>query len=260
MPILAGRNLVQSDTVKEYIINQTYARLLGFSKPEQALNQLLTIDKKSLPIVGVVKDFHIQSLHQPIEPVIIGNATKDYGCISIKLQTQGRSVQEFKFTLQKIEQQWKQLYPNNKFEYHFLDDTIAKFYESEQRSIKLMRTATGIAVFISCLGLYGLSAFVARQRIKEMAVRKVLGATVTQIVLLLSRDFLKLIVFACLLAWPLAWWATHHWLQDFAYQTEVGWIVFAMAGFIALIIALFTISYQALKTAFINPVKSLRNE
>ncbi len=160
----------------------------------------------------------------------------------------------------RIEQEFKNLYPNQNFSYAFFNDTIAHFYDNEQKTAAIVRLATGLAIFIACLGLLGLVAFTVTQRTKEIGIRKVLGASVASIVALLSRDFLKLVLLANLIAWPLAGWAMHRWLQDFAYRTPLSWWLFALAGVAAILIALLAVSFQAIKAAVANPVKSLRTE
>jgi ABC-type antimicrobial peptide transport system permease subunit len=260
IPLLAGRNLQASDTVREFLINETYTKQLGFVHPADALGKTLRNGDRDYPIVGVVKDFHIQSLHNPIQPVIIANEIHNFYAFSLKLSTQGKGAKDFQAILQKINTVWDKLYAEEKFSYTFIDESIARFYASEQRTAKLVRTATGIAVFISCLGLFGLAAYTAQQRTKEIGIRKVLGASVGSIVTLLSKDFIKLIILANLIAWPLAWWSAHVWLEGFAYHIDVKILLFLGSGLLALLIALATVSYQAFKAALTNPAHSLRNE
>ncbi|AKD58627.1 hypothetical protein SD10_18495 [Spirosoma radiotolerans] len=258
--LLAGRNYIKSDSLRELVINETYAKALGFKKPADALNQLLSFQDKKYPIVGVVADFHEQSFHEKIGPVFIGYMPQRSANIGVKLATKGRQVSDMKATLASMEQQWKTIYPDNKFEYTFLDDSIAKLYEKEQKTGQLVNTATAIAILISCMGLFGLATFTAQQRTKEIGVRKVLGASVASIVTLLSKDFLKLVIVALVLASPIAWWAMNQWLKDFAYKVDLSWWVFALAGILAIAIALVTVGFQSIKAALLNPVRSLRSE
>ncbi|QMU26730.1 ABC transporter permease [Adhaeribacter radiodurans] len=258
--LLAGRNVFPNDTLREVLINETYAKALGFKNTSEAVGQYLLLDKQKLPIVGVVADFHVQSLHTAIVPTFIGTENKYARTISLKLSTRGRQLNQVKATLAKIEQEFKTLYPDQKFDYAFFDDTIAHFYDREQKIATIVRWATGLAIFISCLGLLGLVAFTITQRTKEIGIRKVLGASVTSIVSLLSQDFLKLVLLANLVAWPLAWWAMHQWLDNFAYRAPISWSLFALAGIAAVAIALLAVSFQAVKAAVANPVKSLRTE
>jgi ABC-type antimicrobial peptide transport system permease subunit len=257
--LLAGRNYLKSDSLRELVINATYANALGFQKPADALNQLIEFDGRKYPVVGVVADFHEQSFHEKIGPVFIANLPQARN-IGVKLATKGKQIADVKATLASIEQQWNAVYPDQKFEYTFLDDSIAKLYEKEQKTSQLVNTATAIAILISCMGLFGLAAFTAQQRTKEIGVRKVLGASVSSLVALLSRDFLKLVIVALLIASPIAWWAMNQWLQDFAYKVDIAWWVFALAGLLAVGIALLTVGFQSVKAALVNPVESLRNE
>ncbi|GAB3936467.1 ABC transporter permease [Larkinella terrae] len=258
--ILAGRNYLKSDSLRELVINETFAKRLGFQKPADAVNKLLEFDGKTFPIVGVVADFHEQSFHSKIDPTFIGYLPRQARNIGVKLAVKGQQVNELKEALASIEAQWKTVHPDKKFEYDFLDDRIAQLYEKEQKTSRLVNTATGIAILISCMGLFGLATFTAEQRTKEISVRKVLGASVASIVALLSKDFLKLVLLALLLAAPVAWWAMSKWLKDFAYKVDIEWWIFALAGLLAVGIALLTISFQSIRAALTNPVKSLRSE
>jgi ABC-type antimicrobial peptide transport system permease subunit len=258
--LLAGRNIYPSDTLREILINQTYAKAIGFKDAREAVGQYVMLDKLKLPIVGVVGDFHVQSLHKPIEPVFIGSEKKYARTFSLKLPTRGQPANQVKATMAKIEQEYKAVYPDQKFSYSFFDETIAHFYDNEQRIATIVRLATTLAILIACLGLLGLVAFTVTQRTKEIGIRKVLGASVSSIVSLLSKDFLKLVLLANVIAWPLAGWAMHRWLQDFAYRTPISWWLFVIAGISAVLIALFAVSFQAIKAATANPVKSLRSE
>ena len=258
--LLAGRNYVKSDTLRELVINATYAKALGFRNPADALNKLVDMDRKNYPIVGVVADFHEQSFHERIGPVFIGYLPRQSQNIGIKLSTKGKQLSDMKTVLADIGKVWKEVYPNTQFDYTFLDDSIALLYEKEQKTGQLVNMATAIAILISCMGLFGLATFTAEQRTKEIGVRKVLGASVASIVALLSNDFLRLVLIALLLASPLAWWAMNQWLKDFAYRVDLAWWVFALAGLLAVGIALLTVSVQSLKAALKNPVVSLRSE
>ncbi|MFC5407918.1 ABC transporter permease [Larkinella bovis] len=255
--LLAGRNFQQSDSLRELVINATFAKRLGFQKPAEALNQFLDFNGKKYPIVGVVDDFHEQSFHSKIDPTFIGNMPQARN-LGVKLS--GQSVDEVKTTLARIEEQWKAVHPDKKFEYDFLDERIASLYEKEQKTSRLVKIATAVAILVSCMGLFGLATFTAEQRTKEISIRKVLGASVAGIVALLSKDFLKLVFVALLLAAPIAWWAMTEWLKDFAYKVAIEWWVFALAGGLAVLIALLTISFQSIRAALANPVKSLRME
>ncbi len=167
---------------------------------------------------------------------------------------------DLKNNLAAIEKIWQEVYPDKKPELGFFDETIASFYEKEQKTAQLMNTAMGIAIFISCMGLFGLAAFMMQQRAREIGIRKVLGASISNITSMLSKDFLQLVLIASLIASPIAWYFMHQWLEDFAYRTTISWWVFVLAGSAALLITLCTIGFQAIKAALINPVKSLRSE
>ena len=253
--------------MKEYLINETLAHQLGFKKPEDAIGKTIAgggddgqASHKQLPIVGVIADFHQQSLHEQIAPTFISTSKKYSRIISVKLVTQGRRISNFKETTGEIEKLWKLMYPGEKFEYQFFDETIAKFYDKEIKTERLMYTTMFIAIFISCMGLFGLATFAAQKRTKEIGVRKVMGASVLNIVSMLSVDFVKLILLALIIASPVAYYFMHQWLQDFAYRVNISWWVFVVAGVVALAIALLTVSFQAIRAAIANPVKSLRTE
>ncbi|CAN5806363.1 ABC transporter permease [soil metagenome] len=258
LKLLAGRNVAASDTMKEFIINDTYAKLLGFQNPSDALDKKLEFNGKQMPIVGVMQDFHDQSFHAPIMPIVFaGNGGSTF---HIKLQPNDASGKVWKNAISKIEQSFKQIYPDTDFEYKFYDETIAKLYDGEQRIAGLLKWATGLAIFISCLGLLGIVIFTINTRTKEIGIRKILGASVVNIVSILSKDFLWLVVIAFLIAAPLAWIATFKWMQDYVYRTEISWWVFVLSGLAMLLMALLTLSFQTVKAAIANPVESLRTE
>lgn len=262
LKLLAGRDLLKSDTIKEFVINETCARMLGYKTPREAVGQFVAWDNGSTtPIVGVVADFNSQPLHDPIAPTVITTNTHLIaGCISVKLPTNGKNTDQFKSILAKIEALWSGVYPNEPFQYSFFDQDIARFYEKEERTAQTVNTAMAIAIFISCMGLFGLATFTARQRTKEIGIRKVLGASITGIVSMLSKEFLKLVLLSFLIASPVAYYFMHRWLHDFAYRIDISWWIFALAGSGAILIALLTVSFQAIKAAVANPVKSLRTE
>ena len=255
--LLAGRNIAPSDTMKEFIINETYAKILGFQKPEDALGKQLDFNNKTMPVVGVMQDFHDMSMHAAISPIVFAGSKGSTFHIRLKPNEGGTN---WKNGINKIQKAYKQIYPEADFNYKFFDETIATMYEKELRTASLLKWATGLTVFISCLGLLGLVMFTINTRIKEIGVRKILGASVTNIVSILSTDFMKLVFIAFLIATPLGWWATYNWLQDFTYRTSMSWWVFIVSGFVMLLMALVTLSLQTIKAATANPVKSLRTE
>jgi len=206
--------------------------------------------------VGVVKDFHFEDLHHPIQGLLFEvNSYPIYNYIIARLRPVG-----LQSTLASMGQTWKRMDPNEPFDYSFLDEQFQRQYDADNRLAGIVGYATALAIVISCLGLFGLAAFSAEQRTKEIGIRKVLGAGAGRIVALLSGDFLKLVLLACVIGIPVGWWATQRWLRDFAYRTPVTWWVFAGAALAAVVIALATISFQALRAATANPVDSLKNE
>ncbi len=259
--LLAGTNLLSSDTMQSFIINETYMHTLGLTDPHQAIGKYLDWGNNvQYPISGVVADFHQKSLHEPINPLVMAsNISQEYN-FNIALQSQNSGGNVWKTAITKIEKAYKEVYPDDDFEYSFLDETLAKYYTTEQNTSGLLIWATGLAVFISCLGLLGLAIYITNLRTKEMGVRKIIGASVLQIVSLLVKDFLQPVIIAFIIAVPVAWWGTTNWLQGFAYKTTLSWWIFIVTGISAILIALLTISFQSIKAAVANPVESLRTE
>ena len=260
MVLLAGTGLQHSDTVNQFVINETYSRILGFKDPQQAIGKILKWDSKQVPIAGVVKDFHTLSLHENIKPTAIGMWAGPSRTFNIALYPQQENGNNWKAAIEKIEKAWKEIYPDDDFDYQFLDENIAKFYTSEKNISRLLNWATGLAIFISCLGLLGLVIFVTNQRTKEIGVRKVIGASVSQIVALLSKDFLKLVFIGFVIAVPIAWWGTYSWLENFAFKTSMSWWIFMLSGGLMILIALLTMGIQTFRAANANPVGALRSE
>ena len=251
---------ISSDSANGIIINEEGASKLGFSSPKDAIGKWIGFEPGDTPfrlyVVGVVKNFHFQDLHVPIEPyAFLLNSGTSFNYAVARAKDGNISS-----TLKALETSWHKFNPNDPFEYSFLDQDFQKNYEAESRQASLISSFTIIAIIISCLGLFALATFSAEQRTKEIGVRKVLGATVMSIVTLISKDFLKLVGVSIVIACPLAWFAMNKWLQNFAYRTNISWTVFVITALIAICIALFTISFQAIKAAIANPVKSLRTE
>jgi ABC-type antimicrobial peptide transport system permease subunit len=238
-------------------VNESFVKSLGLKKPDDILNKEISIMDGLIkcPVVGVLKDFNDRSLRNNLAPLLIATNATMYRQASIKLSTTNIAS-----SMQFIKKIWEQTFPNYVYEYRFLDDKIASFYKQETQLSQLYKIFAAIAIFLSCLGLYGLASFMAVQRIKEVGIRKVLGATAGNIVYLFSKEFITLIAIAFAIATPIAWYYMHQWLQDYAYRISVNWWVFAAGGLVAIIIALATISFQAIKAAMANPVKSLRTE
>ena len=260
--LLAGRNLQAHDTSGAFVINETYAKTLGFKDARSAVSKVVNYDSKNVPIVGVVQDFHQKSLRSPIKPVVILSSKQPWynTTLHVALEPQTGNRQLWARAIKQMENDWKQIYPEFDFEYRFVDESIAQFYKAEQDTAKLLNWATGLSILISCLGLLGLAIHSTNQRTKEIGIRKVLGATISQIVTLLSIDFVKLIMAAFILSIPVAWYAMHQWLQKFAYHTNISLWIFAVAILSTLTVALFTMSLQTVKAAMANPVKSLKSE
>jgi hypothetical protein len=260
MRLLAGRNMLAGDSVKEVLINETYSHALGFASPDQAVGKLLYQNKRSFTVVGVVADFHEESFHETIKPLVIRHDPHLEQSVAVKLATQGRKAADAKAIIAVMENVWEKEFPKDPFQYSFLNESITWLYDQENNTAFLMRTAMAITIFISCMGLFGLALYSASRRAKEIGIRKVLGATVSNIALLLSRDFLLLVVIALVIAAPVTWWLGDRWLQDFAYRTSMSVWVLVEAGLAALGLALVTVIFQAVRAARANPVDSLRNE
>ena len=256
MKVLAGRNFDTKLGEKDAVIfNRTGIRQLGFTSPEKALGQKIDFWGDILTIVGVVDDFHQQSLREAYEPLILRLDPGVNGQLSIKLADSNPRQ-----AIATVKEAWSQFFPTDPFVYSFLDEHYDKQYRSDERFGQVFGFFTLMAIVVACLGLLGLATFTAQRRTKEIGVRKVLGASIGSIVTLLSKDFLKLVLVAIVIASPIAWWAMNRWLQDFAYKIDIEWWVFALAGLLAVGIALLTVSFQSVKAALMNPVKSLRSE
>ncbi len=257
LKLVAGRNIQQADTVREMIINEAMVRKLELKSAEDALGKMITANGGSMhaPIVGVVKDFHDKSFHEEISPVLITTYTNDYSNYAIKL-----NLAEAKSTIAAIEKLWLQQHPDQIFKYQFVDESIARFYESEKTTLKLIQIFSFIAIIIGCLGLYGLVSFMVSQKTKEIGIRKVLGGTAAHIVWIFGQEFTRLIVVAFLIAAPIGWWFMNDWLQAFKFHTTIGLSTFMLAIGCSLMVAAVTVCYQVIRTAFANPVKSLRIE
>ena len=261
MKIVAGRNLLHSDSAREYLINETAAKALGFNDPKKAIGTFLSgPQSKAYPIAGVVADFFESSFHQQIMPVVIENDPRVQIAIALKLTPAEYQKGDIPLLIDGIAKEWKKIYPDEPFDYAFLGDSIARLYESDQQTLWLMRTATLITIFISCMGLFGLAMFTTERRTKEISIRKVLGASVSEILTLLNKEVVILIAVSLLISSPIAWFFMHKWLQNFVYRTNLSLWVFVLAGAGALLIALATISIRTIRSAVVNPVKGLRNE
>jgi putative ABC transport system permease protein len=255
MEILAGRKFLLQDTGSRLVLNNSAVRLLGFNDVKGVIGKKVLLWGDEGEVVGVVNDHHQQSMHNLVEPIVFTHAAGQDGYFSIKV-----SEQNLNQTIAHIQSTYTNFFKGTSFKYFFLEESFEKQYQNDQLVSNVLRYFSMLAIFISCLGLLGLIIHSITTRIKEIGIRKVLGATVSNIVLLVSLDFIKLILLASLFATPLAWWAMNKWLQDFAYRTNIDWWVFVLAGVVALMIALLTVSATAIKAALANPVKSLRTE
>jgi ABC-type antimicrobial peptide transport system permease subunit len=260
MKLLAGRNLLHSDSAKEFVINETLTKVMGSKDPADAVGKMLYWNNKPYPVVGVVADFHTSSFHDPIGPLCIVNRPDREGTLAIKLATTGEQSNTIKTTLAQIEKAWKQVYPAGTFDYQFYDESLAMLYEKDQQAATLINAATVITIFISSIGLFGLALFTAEKRAKEISIRKILGASAANIAAMLSMDFVILVTIALVIASPIAWYFMDQWLRSFAYRINISIWIFILAGFAAIVITLITVSFQAIKAALMNPVKSLRSE
>ncbi|WP_245645557.1 ABC transporter permease [Niabella ginsenosidivorans] len=254
---IAGRPYNPADTVNGFVVNEMMAKKLGFTNPEGIIGKKISFwdGKINAPVVGVVKDFNGYSLKEEMKPIVLSSNSMFFRLFNIKIQPQ-----QMKQTLAAIERLWNKTYPDFIYEYQFLDEKIAGFYRQEHQLSQLFKIFAGIAIFISCLGLYGFVSFMAVQRTKEVGIRKVLGASAGSILYLFSKEFTLLIGIAFLIASPIAYYLMHRWLQNFAYRVHLGMGLFLLTILIAEVIAWLTVGYQAIKASVANPVKSLRME
>jgi len=257
LQFIAGRGYTPSDTMREVVVNETLMKKLGITDPKKMVGRTLRLggDKSWHTVVGIVKDFKTNSLREDVRPITISERQSDYYTIGIKVRT-ANLVQ----TTASIQKLWEKTYPEYTFDSHFLDESIQNFYEQEIQLSLLYKIFAGIAIFISCLGLYGLVSFMAVQKTKEVGIRKVLGASVAHIVYLFSKEFTLLIIIAFVIATPVAWYLMNSWLHNFAYRINFSVGVFLVAIAVSVAIAWITVGYKAIKAALVNPVKSLRNE
>ena len=280
LTLVAGRNFNLSDTARKsipasgsapaqpgyraYILNESAARALGFNRPADAVGQQLIggFDGpiSSSHVIGVVKDFHSDDMRQKIRPFIFSTEAGTGSQLSIKLSSGGLSAGNVKTLMTNMESVYKKIYPGLAFQSRFFDESLEQLYTQERQTSQILNIAMGIAIFISCMGLFGLAAFTANQRTREIGIRKVLGAGVPQLVSLLSREFILLVGLSTVIAAPLAGWTMHRWLQNYAYRTSMPWWIYVVAGIAAVAIALVTVSFQAIRSATANPVKSLQVE
>ncbi|WP_461117224.1 ABC transporter permease [Spirosoma jeollabukense] len=255
IPILAGRNVYPSDTIREYLLNETAVKALGVASARDVIGKSATINGRPGTIVGVMKDFHFKSFHTAIEPLCLTTQSQNYGSCGVNV-----NLANIGPTLAGLEKAWTAMYPSSIFTYHFLDEDIARLYKLDNMLLRLIQAFAGIAIFVGCLGLYGLVSFMADQKKKEIGVRKVLGANTSGILWLFGKEFTRLLLIAFILAAPLAWWIMNKWLMGFVYRIEPGAGTFILAILITFIVALVTVGFQSVKAALMNPMKTLRTE
>jgi putative ABC transport system permease protein len=243
-----------SDSTKAIIVNEAAVKTFGWKTPENAIGKRFDTGINAQYVIGVVKDFNFEALHKPVEAMRI-TYIKQASEISLKVD-----ARHIDAALNHIKKTWKAMVPDVPLEYSFIDERIKEQYNNEQKMQSVFYAFAGLSLIIACLGLFGLSIFVVERKIKEIGIRKVLGANVPGIVVLLSKDFAVLVAIAVLIATPLSWYFMNNWLKDFAYRIKIEWWMFAVAGVIALLIALITVSIKSVKAAIANPVKSLRTE
>jgi putative ABC transport system permease protein len=256
--LLAGRDFSMqhgSDATDSYMINEAATRELGFVHSNEAVGKELMLDLNRGTIISVVKDFHYTSLHEQIEPLLIRMRSRSLSYISIPIPPGAITA-----TMDDLEKRWQVLAPHRPFDYFFLDEKFNHQYRADSQFGKAFGVSAITAIILACLGLFGLVSFTVQQRTKEIGIRKVVGATVVSVVTLLSKDFIKLVLISVFTATPIAWYGMDMWLQNFAYRIELQWWMFALAGLLAVIIALTTVSFQSVKAALMNPVRSLRSE
>lgn len=279
LTLVAGRNFYLADTARRkipasesapaqpgyraYILNETAAKALGFNRPADAVGQQVIGGlggRVPSLIVGIVKDFHLDDMHEKIRPFIFSTEAGTGTQLSVKLSSTGISTDRVKTLMTNMESVFKKIYPETTFQYRFFDESLEQLYRQEQQTLQVLNIAMGMAIFISCMGLFGLAAFNANQRTREIGIRKVLGAGVPQLVSLLSGEFILLVALSTVISAPLAYWGMHQWLQNFAYRVSMPWWLFVLAGIVAVVIALLTVSFETIRAATANPVKSLRVE
>jgi ABC-type antimicrobial peptide transport system permease subunit len=255
--LIAGRDLTPADTATELLINETMARQMGFTRPADAVGKFLDFGGAPKPVVGVMKDFNLTSTVTAIHPLIYFMDRKYGYVMHVAL---GSNADTWQSTIASIERQVREFYPQQDFDYKFLDKTIKSFYDRETKLSKLLTWSAAIAILISCLGLLGLVIFTANQKTKEIGIRKVLGATVLQIITMLSKDFIALLGLAFVIAVPIGWYFMNKYLQNYAYHINLSWWLFAISGLLMMAIAMAILIVRARTAALANPVKSLRSE
>jgi ABC-type antimicrobial peptide transport system permease subunit len=253
LKLVAGRNLFRSDTLREYLVNETLVSKLGLSSPNDILNKKIVVNGNSAPVVGVVKDFYNNSFRGDVQPVAIFSDREDYQNCAVKINMVNSDR-----TMEEVRNIWNDIYPQFLYEYHFLDDRIARFYELDDLMLKSVEWFAGIAIFIGCLGLYGLVTFMALSKTKEIAIRKAIGASVQSIIWIFGREFSRLLIIAFLIAAPVSWWIMQQYLLDFKYRITISFEVFLLVIGSTFLVAALTAGYRSLKASLANPAQTLR--
>jgi putative ABC transport system permease protein len=255
LTLLHGEDLVRSDTATRFVVNESFARTLGFKNSRDAIGIPVDMWGHKAMITGIVKDYNTNSLKDPIRPVIILAGTRSFYVGAVRIKTEN-----LRQTLAEIQKTWEEVYPNFVFEYTFLDETIARFYDAERRNSYLFGIFAGVAIFIGCIGLFGLVSFMARSKTKEVGIRKTLGASAAQVIILFSREFVMLILISFVIAVPVAYYFMEEWLSNFAYRVHPGIITFLIGVTVTFIVVLSTVGIKSYKAAIANPVDALRDE
>lgn len=256
LKLMAGRNLLPSDTTREFVVNESLARKLNLTSPEQLLGKTLSVNGDMTgPIVGIVEDFHDQSFHDEINAVCFSSQANRYNNYAVKINQANVAA-----TLSALEKTWSSMHPNEVYEYEFLDEHIATFYETEELMLNLIQVFSMIAIFIGCLGLYGLVSFMAVQKTKEIGIRKVLGGSIAHILWIFGKEFSRLIIIAFFIAAPIGWWVMNSWLQDFKFRIPISPWIFVLSISVSMVIAAVTVGYRSIRAAISNPIKNLRTE
>ncbi len=255
LQLAAGRNLQPSDTTREFIVNETFIKKLNLASPDEILNKTISVGGTKAPVVGVIRDYHNWSLSEPIAAIAIGCRASDYATCAVQISPGNPAP-----VLQQIQLVWENQFPNDFYEHQFMDERLGEFLETETMILRLVRTFTGIAIFIGCLGLYGLAAFMVARKRKEVGIRKTLGASIPEVLWLFGKEYTRLIVIAFALSAPLAWWVMDAWLADYTYRISVGGGIFAVALLATFVVAALTVGFQSIRAALANPVTSLRSE
>jgi putative ABC transport system permease protein len=260
LKLIAGRNLPEEKDTKDAVVNRKLTQSLGYASPEQALGDKFKNAGIEFTIIGVVEDFHSTSFHNPIENVILSNLPWNIFEMAVKINTASGNFSEVQNTITGIKTEWDKLFPETIFDYTFLDQQIARMYENERKTSRLFQIFAAIAVFIGCLGLYGLVSYMANQKTKEIGIRKVMGASVANIFGIFSKEMITLVCIAFVVAAPVAWYVMNNWLQGFKYQVPLSSMFFLAALGISVLIAFITIGYKAITASNANPIDSLRSE